>query len=562
MASNVSLLDAFRMHYEQFRGSVHASQHLDGSDVFLLELLGENLESFRQIVDQNPEAFPDRTEWEQLRANIGVMVIDLRTIHARALESSHQGRPPVVQYVSDGRPGRPHAVINPNFLAWAYTQRPTSGIATFLGLGRTTVREALLEYGIVTPSSNPFPGGTETDSGDSEQEADSVNPEPAPTANEPGPSSATSGYLSTIDDDTLDLALLDFKSRYPKAGIKTLQGMLRVKGHIVQNERIRQSLIRIDPIHRVFERVTIKRRKYKVPGPNALWHHDGHHALIRWGIIVHGFIDGYSRLITGLRAANNNCASTVLLLFLLAATIYGVPLWLRGDHGTENIWVAAFMEFARGSGRGSYLWGRSVHNVRIERLWGDVRANITSTWDERFTDLELNAALNIHNRNHIWLLHLLFLPIINEEMEFWYRSWNQHKIAVKGGASRSPEDMFGFDMLVHSFRGDNLQSFPMTEDDLELFGVDWEGLHNETLLRTLHQNYSQDGATSWIGNRGPPPSLNDIPVNPPPCLMSSEETAALLHHIEPLPRSSQQDHIRNLWINGLAYARHIRPDEF
>ncbi|KAJ6448518.1 hypothetical protein C8R45DRAFT_761396, partial [Mycena sanguinolenta] len=38
--------------------------------------------------------------------------------------------------------------------------------------------------------------------------------------------------------------------------------------------------------------------------------------LIRWGIVIHGFIDGYSHLITGLRASNNNRGSTVLLLFL------------------------------------------------------------------------------------------------------------------------------------------------------------------------------------------------------------------------------------------------------
>ncbi|KAJ3840070.1 hypothetical protein F5878DRAFT_498744, partial [Lentinula raphanica] len=38
--------------------------------------------------------------------------------------------------------------------------------------------------------------------------------------------------------------------------------------------------------------------------------------LIRWGIVIHGFIDGYSRLITALRAHNNNRSSTVLSLFL------------------------------------------------------------------------------------------------------------------------------------------------------------------------------------------------------------------------------------------------------
>ncbi|KAJ3768270.1 hypothetical protein FB446DRAFT_623393, partial [Lentinula raphanica] len=40
--------------------------------------------------------------------------------------------------------------------------------------------------------------------------------------------------------------------------------------------------------------------------------------LIRWGIVIHGFIDGYSRMITALRAADNNRSSTVLSLFLSA----------------------------------------------------------------------------------------------------------------------------------------------------------------------------------------------------------------------------------------------------
>lgn len=47
--------------------------------------------------------------------------------------------------------------------------------------------------------------------------------------------------------------------------------------------------------------------------------------LIRWKIVIHGFIDGYSRLVVGLRASNNNRAATVLDLFLEASQLYGVP---------------------------------------------------------------------------------------------------------------------------------------------------------------------------------------------------------------------------------------------
>ncbi|KIJ99156.1 hypothetical protein K443DRAFT_62827, partial [Laccaria amethystina LaAM-08-1] len=38
-----------------------------------------------------------------------------------------------------------------------------------------------------------------------------------------------------------------------------------------------------------------KHKRYHVPRPNSLWHIDGHHKLIVWGIVIHGIADGYSR---------------------------------------------------------------------------------------------------------------------------------------------------------------------------------------------------------------------------------------------------------------------------
>lgn len=70
--------------------------------------------------------------------------------------------------------------------------------------------------------------------------------------------------------------------------------------------------------------------------------------LIRWGIVIHAFIDSYSRLITRIHASNNNLANTVLDLFLCASNVYGVLSRLRGDHGTENLAVAAWIEEHRG----------------------------------------------------------------------------------------------------------------------------------------------------------------------------------------------------------------------
>ena len=59
-----------------------------------------------------------------------------------------------------------------------------------------------------------------------------------------------------------------------------------------------------------------------------------------------------------MRASNNNRADTVLDVFLDGVQSYGLPSRVRGDHGTENLQVAAFMENYRGSNRGSYIFGQ------------------------------------------------------------------------------------------------------------------------------------------------------------------------------------------------------------
>jgi len=60
-----------------------------------------------------------------------------------------------------------------------------------------------------------------------------------------------------------------------------------------------------------------------VPGPNSLWHVDGHHKLVRWKIVIHRGIDGFSRVVVYLKAAANNRSETVLNAFLHAVEEYG-----------------------------------------------------------------------------------------------------------------------------------------------------------------------------------------------------------------------------------------------
>ncbi len=51
----------------------------------------------------------------------------------------------------------------------------------------------------------------------------------------------------------------------------------------------------------------------------------------RWKFVVHGEIDGYSRLIVYMQCSGNNRAGTA---FSEAVQLYGVPSRVRDDRGT------------------------------------------------------------------------------------------------------------------------------------------------------------------------------------------------------------------------------------
>jgi hypothetical protein len=207
--------------------------------------------------------------------------------------------------------------------------------------------------------------------------------------------------------------------------------------------------------------------------------------------------------------------------------------------------------------------------VRIERLWVDVTAQVGSLWAEAFTALEVHHGLDINNSHHIWLLHFLFLPAINQQLSFFAESWNQHQIQICGGRSRSPADMFGFDMLVHGIRGSQLPSEdlePLSLEELEVFGVDWDALRQEQVVASVRGSVPVQGegdGSSWIGQIGPPVRLNEVAVEPPSVTM---EDSQLQMFEETVARWSAQEgasiSIPSLWLYGLALARLIYGNIF
>jgi len=132
--------------------------------------------------------------------------------------------------------------------------------------------------------------------------------------------------FTNISDSELEKEIVNIKSASVNYGERMVMGVLCSKQIFVARHRVRDVIRKIDPINTSMRWGAMHPRyNYSVPGPNALWHIDGLHKLIKWGFVVHGGIDGYSRLIVFLKCATNNRAETVLAHFLESKEKYGLP---------------------------------------------------------------------------------------------------------------------------------------------------------------------------------------------------------------------------------------------
>ena len=143
-----------------------------------------------------------------------------------------------------------------------------------------------------------------------------------------------------ISDGDLDLKVRSVKTTHPNDGEIMLAGRLRSQGIHVTRAKLRASIHRVDP-EGTLERgsTAVKRRTYHVERANDVWHIDGNHKLIRWRLVIHDGIDGFSRLITFLRCHTDNRSSSVLASFMDGVAKNGLSRKVRTDHGGENIEV-------------------------------------------------------------------------------------------------------------------------------------------------------------------------------------------------------------------------------
>ena len=260
---------------------------------------------------------------------------------------------------------------------------------------------------------------------------------------------------SPLTSNELDEIVKSIKRDFPNDGEVMLQGHVLRLGFKIQRAALRESIHRVDHDRTVSRRSrAIKRRVYSVPHPNAIWHLDGNHKLIRWRLVIHAGVDGFSRTIVFIKCSDNNRASTVLETFLRGASSFGSPFRVRTDHGGENVDVWRHM-LSNSDDPSCVIAGSSTHNERVERMWGDMRRSVSSSFSATFSEIENEGVLDPLNDVDVFCLHYVYLPRINYSLQEFQESWNRHPMSTEG--SMSPYQMF-FEGLSAIQGGDSSSS--------------------------------------------------------------------------------------------------------
>jgi len=229
-------------------------------------------------------------------------------------------------------------------------------------------------------------------------------------------------------------------------GYRQMAEIISLKyGVQVSKEATRLALLNVDP-EGVQRRRTnaIKRRVYDSKGPGDIYHIDGNDKLKKWGICIHGGIDGFSRKLLWLKASTtNNNPVAIAHYYIQSLEANGFsPKILRMDKGTENTYCEKIQTFLTNDDE-SFIYAKSTHNQRIEAFWSRLKKFRLSWWIDFFKNMEKNKIYKSQLESHQEVLIFCFLPIVQNELNEFYQTWNRRNIRQSASAlGGRPEILF------------------------------------------------------------------------------------------------------------------------
>ncbi|XP_031779758.1 uncharacterized protein LOC116416223 [Nasonia vitripennis] len=208
-------------------------------------------------------------------------------------------------------------------------------------------------------------------------------------------------------------------------GYRAMHQRLRKKYRLlVKQSTVLEILRLVDPVGvENRSRYRLKRRTYKVPGPNYAWHIDGHDKLKRYGFAIHGCVDGYSKKVMWLHVSTSNNDPTIVAYYYLQCLkeFDVLPTLIRAHTGTENTVVELLQMALRfhhtneKAGEKSFIKGKSTSNERIEKYWRQLRNHFAEYYMSIFKTMEDNGVLDIDDK-------------IQQSLEYVKKEWNEHRI--------------------------------------------------------------------------------------------------------------------------------------
>ena len=139
-----------------------------------------------------------------------------------------------INHLCTGKPGAPKLNISLNMLMYYYLESGFTipDISAMLNVSCSTLKRRMKEYGI-----------------------------------------RKSDFYSLMEDNKLDQVIVSILKDFPNSGYKKMKGFLLSRAHRIQENKIRESMRRVDPegvLLRTLQSRPVLRRAYQVAGPLSL----------------------------------------------------------------------------------------------------------------------------------------------------------------------------------------------------------------------------------------------------------------------------------------------------